>query len=65
MSVSAEGQWTLQESNLHIDVLELLAIKLALLMFPKILNLKSVHFQVDNMSALSYLIKMGLHKTRR
>ena len=53
------GQWSLQESSLHINVLELLAIKLALLMFSKMFNLKSIHFQVNNMSALSYLMKIG------
>ena len=26
---------------------------------PKIFNLKSDHFQIDNMSALSYLMKIG------
>ena len=57
--VSPGGQLSLQESKLHINVLELLAIKLALLTFSKMLNIKSIHFQVDNMSALSYLMKMG------
>ena len=56
--VSTGRQWFLQESNLHINVLELLLIKLALLTFSKMVNLKSIHFQVDNMSALSYLTKM-------
>jgi len=42
------GRWTLQESNLHINVLELLAIKLALLTFSRMFKLRSVHFQVDN-----------------
>ena len=56
--VSTGGQWTLQESNLHVNVLELLAIKLALLTFSKKFNLKSVHFQVDDMIALSYLMKI-------
>jgi len=53
------GQWTQQESSLHINVLEMTAIKLALLTFSKTLELKGVHFQTDNMSALSYLVKMG------
>ena len=38
--------------------IELLAIKLSLLTFSKMFNLKSIHFQVDKMSALSYLMKM-------
>ena len=57
--MSIGGQGSLQESSLHINVLGLLAIKLALLTFSKMFNLKSIHFQVDNMSALSYLMKMG------
>ena len=52
-------KWILQHSNFHINVLELLAIKLTLLMFSKMFNFKSVYFQVNNMSALSYLMKMG------
>ena len=51
--VSIGGQWSLQESKLHINVLEVLAIKLAFLTFSKMLDLKSIHFQVENMSALS------------
>jgi len=46
--VSTGGRWTLQESNFHINVLELLAIKLALLTFSRMFKLRSVHFQVDN-----------------
>ena len=53
----SRGQWSLQKSNLHINVVELLAIKLALLTFSKMFNLESVHFQIDNMSALSCLMK--------
>ena len=55
----SRGQWSLQKSNLHINVVELLAIKLALLTFSKMLNLESVHFQINNMSALSCLMKKG------
>ena len=57
--MSTGGQWSLLESKLDISVLELLAIKLALLTFSKIFNLRSIHFQVDKMSALFYLMKMG------
>jgi len=53
------GQWTYHESNFHINVLELMAIKLALLTYVKIFELKRVHFQVDNITALTYLVKMG------
>ena len=57
--MSIAGQWTLQESRLHINLLELKAINLALIIFHKIFSLKAPHFQVDNTTTLLYLIKMG------
>ena len=57
--VSTGGQWSLLESKVDISVLELLAVKLALLTFSEIFNLRSIHFQVNNMSALLHLMKMG------
>ena len=56
---SVGGQWSQKESQLHINLLELKAVHLALLTFSKAQNLKSVHIQMDNMTALSYLVKMG------
>ena len=53
------GAWSQVEQKFHINVLELLAIKLALITFTKNLSLKSIHFQIDNTTALSYLLKMG------
>ncbi|XP_057302862.1 uncharacterized protein LOC130637025 [Hydractinia symbiolongicarpus] len=53
------GMWSLTEQILHINALELLAIKLALLSFHKTKQFASVHIQTDNMTALSYLLKMG------
>ena len=40
-------------------MLELKAVKLALLTSGKILQMDKAHFQIDNMTALSYLLKMG------
>ena len=48
-----------QEMKNHINVLELLAIKLAIQTFSKTLKHKAIHLQVDNMVALTYLLKMG------
>ena len=58
---SIGGQWSLQESTLHINVLELKALHLALLTYTKLFQLKAIHVQIDNMTgaALSYLIKIG------
>ena len=44
---------------MHISILELKAVKLALMSFHKKMKMKAVHFQVDNTTALMYLLKMG------
>ena len=41
----------------HINALELRATKLALLTFSKQKYLKAVHFEIDNTTALLYLVK--------
>ena len=53
------GQWSKEEQLLHINLLELKAVKLALLSFSKQESLKAVHIQVDNTTALLYLKKKG------
>ena len=54
--ISTGGQWSKEEKLLHINVLELKAVKLALLTFNKRKTLKAVHFQIDNTTALLYLV---------
>ena len=51
--------WSAQEMKNHINILELLAIKLAIQTFSKTLKHKAIHLQVDNMVALTYLLNMG------
>ena len=63
--VSTGGKWSRQEQKKHINVLELLAVKLALLTYLKDQTRKIIHLQIDNMTALSYLVKMGGHKKPR
>jgi len=59
------GQWSAVEKDLHINVLELKAAKLAIRtfhrMFPQSL---SIHLQMDNVAALTYLKKMGGTKSQ-
>lgn len=57
--ISAGGMWTKEEQKFHINALELLAVKLALLAVTNKEKIKSVHFQIDNKTALSYLLKIG------
>ena len=47
-----------EEELLHINVLELEAVKLALLAFNKQKSLKVVYFQIGNTTALLVLVKM-------
>ena len=57
--VSTGGKWSKEEKHFHINVLELLALKIAILTFTKNLSHLIIHFQVDNKVALAYLLKMG------
>ena len=56
--LTTRGVWSKQERTLHINVLELLAVKLALLSFTKNRKVRAIHFQIDNATALRYLTKM-------
>ena len=47
-----------KEQEYHINFLEVLPIKFALLTFSKMINFKSVHIQADNQTALIYFLKM-------
>ena len=57
--LSTRGVWSKQERSLHINVLERLAVKLALLSFTKSRKVRATHFQIENTRALRYLTKMG------
>ena len=52
------GNWPSQKINWHINILELsilIAVKLALIIFTKEKKVNSIHFQIDNTTALKYL----------
>ena len=53
------GIWSYQERTKHINVLELIAVKLAILTFNKGKSVTTNSLQIDNMVALFYLVKMG------
>ena len=50
--VQTSGQWSEEERCLHINLLELLAIKLALFSFARGKRVKVIHFQIDNKAAV-------------
>ena len=51
--------WSAQEMKNHFNILEFLAIILAIQIFSKILKHEVIHTQVDNIVALTYLLNMG------
>ena len=53
------GQWSHTEKMWHINVLELEAVRLAILSYTRFREVSSIHLRVDNMTALSYLLNMG------
>ena len=54
-----QGEWSKEEKHFHINVLELLALKFTILIFTKNLPHLTIHVQIDNKVALTYLLKMG------
>ena len=53
------GTWNVREADLDINIQELIAAELAIKTFTKSAKVKSIHIQIDNTAALSYLVKMG------
>ena len=54
------GPWSNKERDSHINILELKAAKFAILTYTQNKNyLNSIPIQMDNMTALCYLVKMG------
>ena len=47
------GTWSYQERTKHINILELIAVKLGILTFTKGKSVTAIHLQIDNMTALS------------
>ena len=54
-----KGTWSHQERTKRINVLELIAVRLAILTFTRGKSVTTIHLQIDNMTALSYLVKVG------
>ena len=56
--VSTGGKWSKKEQGYYINVLGLMAVKFAILIFKKNLSNLTIHIQMDNKVVLSYLLKM-------
>ena len=53
------GMWSAQEMKYHINILEVLAVKLAIQTSTKYRDVKAIHLQVDNIVALIYFDENG------
>lgn len=53
------GRWTIEESNIHINILELKAIYFGLKCFARDLSNCNILIRTDNSTALAYVNKMG------
>jgi hypothetical protein len=58
-TVYTMGTWTVPEAKCHINLLELLAVKYALLAFQTSLQKKSVLLMLDNATVVAYLHNQG------
>lgn len=61
----AQGTWSREESNLSINLLELRAIRLALIQFRPLLAGKSVRVRTDNTTAKAYVNRQGGTRSKR
>ncbi|CAJ0958249.1 unnamed protein product [Ranitomeya imitator] len=61
---SAQGRWTVRESKLPINILEIRAIRLALSRFHALLAGHPVRVQSDNVTAVAYINHQGGTRSR-
>ncbi|CAJ0962706.1 unnamed protein product [Ranitomeya imitator] len=61
---SAQGRWTVQESRLPINILEIRAIRLALSRFHTLLAGHPIRVQSDNVTAVAYINNQGGTRSR-
>ena len=54
-----KGVWSLQEKTLHINLLEMIAVKNTILSWSSVLKSKVICFRIDNVSVVYYLNKQG------
>lgn len=49
----------MQEKPKHINVLDLIAVKFEILTITKWKSVKAIYLQIENVAALTYLLKIG------
>ena len=61
--MTAEGQWSKEEVQFHMNVLQMKAAKLVTESFFRVKKPKQIHLQIENIVSLSHLVKMGVTKS--
>jgi hypothetical protein len=57
--LSVQGRWSIPETQLHINVLELRAVRLVFEKFRDVVQGQVVRLEMDNQTALTYIQKQG------
>ena len=54
LGIKTRGLWSRREAFLHINVLEPLVVKFALLSLIEDQSIQDIHFEIDNMTVIRY-----------
>ena len=63
--LTTEGQWSKDEKNLHINTLKLKLAKLAIINVARLKTAKVIPIQMENIAALTHVLKWGRRKARK
>ena len=59
MGIDSGEKWSVEERKLHVNTLELQALKNAILAFTKEKTINAIHIQSNSITALLYLLRMA------
>ena len=60
----SKGWWSVHEKLKYINVLGLIAVKFVILTFTHGESVRAIHFQIENVTAPTYLVKIGAPATK-
>ena len=59
MGIDSGEKWLVEERKLHVNTLELQALRNAILAFTKEKTINAIHIQSNSITALLYLLRMA------
>ena len=60
MGMETVVKWSVEERKLHINILEVLAVKNTILALTKKKTVNAIHIRTNSTTALFYRLKMGI-----